>query len=325
MGCGRFICVLLPIALTVASIISILTVCLAGITNKSLHLFEVTTANFSASPSTLENIVHEIFRREVQDSETPDIFPRLADQIGASGDVVTKIAATAGGIFDAKAKFDAIKSSEGGNITAKTLELADKYKVSIWNYCRVTGDESTCTKAKYNWAADSLNSTDIETRATEAAGSKVTLPNEIDAALSTFVNVSKWTQMFYLIALISGGIELVFGFIAICSRAGSCLSLFISGVATITVTISSVLATVQASVTTAALNSAAKAYDVNSKINTTFLATTWIAVAFSIGAGLFWALTSCCCAGGNSISSGRNKNYMEKQRSNVQYQRMNEP
>ncbi|RKF61035.1 putative integral membrane protein [Erysiphe neolycopersici] len=325
MGCGRFICVLLPIALTVASIVSILIVCLAGITNKSLYLFEVTTANFSASPSTLENLAHEIFRREVQDSEIPGIFPRLADQNGGSVDVVTKVAATVGGIVDAKAKFDAVTNSEGGNITAKTLELADKYKVSIWNYCRVTGDESTCIEPKYNWAAVSLNTSDIESRATQAAGSKVTLPNEIDTALSSFVNVSKWTQLFYVIALISGGIELVFGFIAIYSRAGSCLSLFISGVATITVIIASILATAQASVVTATLNSAAKAYDVKSKINTSFLATTWLAVAFSIGAGLFWAVTSCCCAGGNSTGRRRSNSYVEKPRSNIQYQRMNEP
>ncbi|POS82661.1 hypothetical protein EPUL_006457, partial [Erysiphe pulchra] len=306
MACGRFICVLLPITLTVASIVCILIVCLAGITNNSLDLFEVTTANFSASPSTLENLAHEILRREVQDSKIPDILPQMANQIGVSSDVVTKIAATAGDIVDAKAKFDAVTSSGGGNITAKTLGLADKYKVSVWNYCRITGGESNCTEPEYNWAANSLNTSDIESRATQAAGSKVTLPNEIDAALSTFVNVSKWTQFFYMIALISGGIELVFGFIAICSRAGSCLTLLISGVATSTVTIASVLATVQASLVTAALNSAVKAYDVQSKINTNLLATTWLAVAFSIGAGLFWAVTSCCCAGGNSTGRRRN-------------------
>ncbi|KAI6246556.1 hypothetical protein HI914_05861 [Erysiphe necator] len=325
MGFGRVICVLLPMALTVASVVSILTVCLAGITNKSLQLFAVTTANFSASTATLDNIAHEIFRREAQLTGIPEIIPSLENQIKNSRDIVSKISGVAGDIVDAKTKFDALTSSEGGNITAKVLGLADMYKVSIWNYCRVTGTETNCTDPSYDWAANSLNTSNIESQASEASGTKVTLPDEIKAALNSFVKISKLTQIAYMVALIFGGIEILFGFIAMLSRAGSCLTYLVSGIATITITIASVLATVQASAVTAALNSASKAYDVKSKINTGFLATTWLAVAFSIGAGVLWAMTSCCCAAGHSTGRGRSSSYVEKQRSNMNYQRMNGP
>jgi len=56
------------------------------------------------------------------------------------------------------------------------------------------------------------------------------------------------------------------------------------------------MATVQSSVVIAAIDSTAKAYGVKGSINTSFLATTWLAVAFSIAAGLFWSFTMCCCA-----------------------------
>ncbi|RKF55595.1 putative integral membrane protein [Golovinomyces cichoracearum] len=304
MGFGRFISVLLPLGLTLASLICILSVCLAGITSSSLNMLEVSTANFSASSSSFDNLANEIIARDIGFPDFSSLLPP---------NLLPKVEAAAG--------------LSGENFTAKTLGLADKYKVYLWNYCRIVGAESNCTDAKLNWAAEALDSKIIEQNTLASVGTNIALPEEMKAALKSFVFVSKLTQLLYISALVSGGTEFIFGIFAIFSRAGSCLTLLVSGIATLTILISSIVATVQTTVVTAALKGTAKAFGVESKINVQFLATTYLAVAFSVGAGVFWSLTSCCCAAGSSRSrnSGGNKGPdTEKYGSNTPYSRMND-
>jgi hypothetical protein len=284
MGVGRFLCVGLPFGLTFASLICLLIAMLAGVSNHNLDMFEVKTQNFSVSTSSLQNF-EDLLKR----SASPGHFSALTTA-ALNGAATT--AAT----------------SSDSNITAAELGLADYYKVSLWSFCATTGSTSNCTKAKFNWAASELNTTSL----ISSTGTNVTLPKEIRDSLKTFIVVSKWTQVVYIIAFVALILELVVGLFGFCSRMGSCCTFIVSGISTTTVIAASVLATVTSSVVVAAIESAAKAYGAKASINTSFLAVTWAAAAFSIGAGLFWLLSTCCCAADHHKSNRRSMGDGEK-------------
>jgi hypothetical protein len=300
MGAGRFVCVALPFGLTLGSLICILISMLAGITNKNLDMFEIKTQNLSISSNSLENLASEIFKRDAHIS--PLTTEALNNQAASS-------------------------ILSGNNITAADLGLADSYKVSLWNYCSQTGSVVNCTSAKFNWAASALNTTAIDAMLnSNSAGVNVTLPEELTGSLKTFTVVSEWTQIVYIIAVVTCAIELFFGLFAICSRVGSCLTFLISGLSTTTIIAASILATVQSSVVTGSVDATAKAYGVNASINTSFLATTWLAVAFSIASGVFWMFTICCCAADHHKNNRRSRGGdQEKLIPTGAYQRVNDP
>jgi hypothetical protein len=272
---------------------------LAGIANKNLDMFEIKTQNLSISSNSLENLASEIFKRDAHITEL----------------TVTALNNHSTSVLD------------GNNITAADLGLADNYKVSLWNYCSQTGSNVNCTSAKFNWAASALNTTAIDAMLNaNSAGVNVTLPEELTSSLKTFIVVSKWTQVVYIIAFVTCAIELFFGIFAICSRAGSCLTFLISGLSTITILAASILATVQSSVVTGSVDASAKAYGVKASINTSFLATTWLAVVFSIASGVFWMFTICCCAADHRKNNRRSRGGdQEKLIPTGAYQRVNDP
>jgi hypothetical protein len=272
MGFGRFVCVAVPFGLTLASLVCILLTMTAGITSKDLDLFAVTTQNLSISSSSLSNLENLLKR----DAAPADHFSSLTT------------AALNGG--------SSSSSSTAINITAADLGLADKYKVSLWNYCYTSGSNTTCTKGKFNWAASALNLTSIEALATSTSGVNVTLPTELRTSLKTFTVVTKWTEVVYIIALLTCVLELIVGLFGFCSRAASCVTYLVSGISTFSIIAASIMATVLGSITVGAIESTTKAYGVKAAMNTSFLATTWLAAAFSIGGGMFWMFTICCCA-----------------------------
>lgn len=83
------------------------------------------------------------------------------------------------------------------------------------------------------------------------------------------------------------------------------------------------MATAQAAVAVAAIKTVAKDFNIEASINTGFLSVTWLAVAFSIGAGLFWMFSSCCCAANHS-SNKRKSADQEKLIPTGAYQRVSD-
>lgn len=322
-------CVALPLGLTIASIVCLLIAMLGGITDKNLALFEIRTQNLSISSSSLENLVDTITRRNIEfeldtitrrqgdldflkdlnldflkdldidNLSVSDIAQKLKDKGYANADELAAKAKAAGssGVTNLlnEGKDAANDAISGTNITAKDLGLADYYKVSLWGYCSWTDGNRNCTTAKFDWASAELNKTAYQS-IESTTGVTVTLPKDVRTALNTFGNVSKWTQVVYIVALVAAVVELIFGLFAICSRIGSCCTFIVSSIATTAIIAASVLATVLASITTGAVKATAKAYNVEATINKNYLAVTWAAAAFSIGAGLFWLFTICCCA-----------------------------
>lgn len=285
MGVGRFFCVALPFALTLASLICLLIATLAGVTNRDLYLFRVNTTDLSISPSAVTSLLNSIGARDVpslearQPAEWDDSIKLDARQIGGS----------------------AAKTS---NITAADIGIADLYDISLWGYCYTEASgQRTCTRPLFNWAEGGLNTTLYSTLA-QGAGITVRLPDEVNNSLRLFATVTKWTEVVFIVALISLAVELFFGIFATCSRALSCITFIIAGVTSLAVIGAASLSTAMAVVVVGAVEGAAREYGVRAGFNRSFLALVWLAVAFALGAGFFWLFTICCCA----PSSGSRKN-----------------
>jgi len=283
MGFGRFVCVLVPFALCVGSLIALLVAGLAGVADKSLYMFQVNTSELSISPLSVANVVSS------HNSRSPEPNPQFHDVVGILTDAVNGDGSSKTG---SKAE-----SGSGGNITAADLGLYDIYDVGLWGYCYTTNNGSRdCTKPAFNWAATALNktTTDVKTLIT-LSGQNITLPSGITDAINAFGTVSKWTQVTFIIAYVALGVELLFGIFANCSRAFSCVTFIVAGVATVAVCAAASLATATSVVVVGAVESTAKFYGVSGSFNTKYLAAVWIAAAFAIAAGFFWLFTICCC------------------------------
>lgn len=294
---GRFVCVLVPFLLTLAALIALLVGGLAGIADKGLYMFQVNVTDLSLSPLSVSKIL------DGTGVKVPNLNEIDFSNLGK-------------------------RQAQTTNITATDLGLFDVYDVNVWNYCYTKQDGTRdCTKPAFNWAANALNVTtsDFNSMLT-STGLNVSLPKEITDAVKAFGTVSKWTQVVFIIAYVALGVELFFGLFANCSRAFSCVTWLISAVATVATGAAAGLATATSVVVVGAVKGSANIYGVDAKFNTRFLVTVWLAVAFALGAGLFWMFTICCCKPDHSSRRSRHADG-EKfiPSSGPGYQRLSEP
>ncbi|KAK2060302.1 SUR7 protein [Colletotrichum caudatum] len=198
------------------------------------------------------------------------------------------------------------RQTQTSNITAADLGLNDLYDIGLWGYCTTdTNGGKTCTKPKFDWAADYLNTSSLEAIGT-AAGRRIELPDEVKTALSAFKTATKWTQVAYIIAFIALGLEIVFGIFANCTRAMSCITFLVASVASLAVCASAALSTAMSVIVVGAVEGTARFYGVAAGFNNSYLALVWISAAFALGAGFFWMFTICCCAPSHTKRSKRN-------------------
>ncbi|KAK8122319.1 integral membrane protein [Apiospora sp. TS-2023a] len=289
---GRVFCVALPFLLVVASIICLLIAGLTGVTNTDLYLFRVNTTGLSISPVTAKGLLDKAKgSRDVDNT----IHQLTKDQAVPAGTDVAAILNT--------------------NITAADLGLADLYDINLWGFCTTSqNDKRNCTKAKFDWASTYLNTSSLTTVGT-AMNVKVDIPKELVNSLNAFKTVTKWTEVVYVIAMIALGVELLFALFTSCSRAVSCLTWVIAGIATVAVCAYAALMTAMSVVVVGAVEATAKWYGVKGNVNTSFLAVTWLGAAFALAASLFWVFTICCCkpeSRSRSRSHRRNDSEQEK-------------
>lgn len=217
------------------------------------------------------------------------------------------------------------------NFTAQDLGLSDYYKVSLWNYCSYNTskeNEQYCSKGKFNWAQSSIDLTHIKQIVQQQTNTNnATVPEPLNGALKTFKQVHKWTQVVYVIAILTSALTLFLGIAAIFSKIASCITYIICGIASTSLIIASSMSTAESAIVIGAVKTVKHEYHINGHMNTSWLAVTWIAVAFSLGAGIFWLASICCC----STSSGRGSSRRsrggdaEKLIPTGAYQRVNDP
>jgi SUR7/PalI family len=286
---GRFVCVGMPFALTLASLICILIVTLTGVTNNGLFLFKVNTQNLSISTSDLSNL------------HTRGMHMNLR------GSAISSVEAAAGSV----------------NITAADLGLFDSYTISLWNYCYVSGKVTTCVPAKFDWASNATNFTNTLTTVAAENGASFSDSTLINA-VKTFSSVIKWSEIVYIIAGALAALELVIGLFAFCSRVGSCCTFLISGFSSAAVIAAAALSTVTAAVVVGAVSALDK-FGVSASFNTSFLAISWLAVVFSLAGSFFWLFSICCCAPDRRERRDKHRSRAGDEKPYGGYQRVNDP
>lgn len=271
---GRVFCVALPFLLLVASIICLLIAGLTGVASHDLYLFRVNLTDLEVNPASVSGLVDKL--KDGVQSRSPQSAADVADSVLTN------------------------------NITAVDLGLATIYDINLWGYCsQPQQGQRTCTKAKFDWASTYLNTTSLEVVG-NALGQEVKLPKEVTESLKAFKEVTKWTEVVYVIAMIALGVELVFGFFTACSRAVSCCTWVFSTIATIAVGGFAAMVTAMSVIVVGAIEASAKWYGVKGSVNTSFLAVVWLGFAFALAAGAFWILTICCCKPESRRSHKRN-------------------
>ena len=273
MRAGRFVCVGLPIVLTIGAIIAFMVATLSGIAHNSLYIFKVNLEGLKLDKNTLEAVAGAV-------------GDGLGDNIGDLAD-----------------KFG--KRHDRRAITAGDLGLGHKYEFTLWSYCEIKDSGRNCIDGEYNWASKHLRK-DIIDEIPSIGGKTIELPDEIDKAIDIFSTVTRYTEIAFIVVLAVLGVELILGIFASCTRIMSCLTWLIGLAAIVLCLVAAGLATAMGAVVVGAIEAAAKEYGVRASINTNFLACIWIGAAFAIAASLFWLFTICCCA--PEHGSRRNKN-----------------
>lgn len=259
MQAGRFVCVALPIILTIGAIISFMIATLSGVAHNDLYMFSVDLEDLSINP---DNV----------------------------GDLLSNLDINLGDINTDDINLDDINIGKRQSVGAGTLGLANSYDITLWGYCANEKDERKCTSAEFDWAENRIQD-DILSKFSSA----IDLPDEIDTALDIFSTVTKYTEIAFIVALAVLGLELFVGIFSNCTRIISCLTWLI-GIAAIVLCIAAAgLATAMSAVVVGAIKSAARQYGVKAHINTNFLVCVWIGTAFAVAASLFWLFTICCC------------------------------
>jgi hypothetical protein len=287
--------VAVPFLMTLASLAALLIAGLGGVTDKSMYMFQINSTNLTVSAADVKSLLHlraELTPTPVLAARDPDTGFHDPSLLQAAAAATTSAASSSG---------------SSGSVHAAELGIENLYDIGLWGYCYTSSNGTrSCSKTEFNWAQNALNQTTSNVNSLiTASGKNVTVPKELTDGLSAFETAMRWTQIVFIIAAISLGVELVFGFLANCSRIFSCITWLVAGVATTAVCATAALATATSAIVIGVLEGVSKQYGVHGSFNTKFLAAIWISAAFAIGAGLFWFFTCCCCAPDHSSSSRR--------------------
>ncbi|EPS30241.1 hypothetical protein PDE_05191 [Penicillium oxalicum 114-2] len=271
---GRVACIFTPYVLTIASLICIILVGL-GCTKSGSD----TLNNLYFMRINLEDISN-------QGSQTVTEIENILNDYGITG-------VSAQDVSDVLGKLQADSS------------LADFYQIGLLGYCDgdVSKDNKTtvteCSKPKSEFYFDPFAVWGLD-----SSSVKDELPSEYNKIMNVYKTVSKWMFIAYVVAFAVTIAELVVGFFAICSRWGSCVTTLFALLAFLFTSAASITATVLFSVFKSSLGPALKAYGIKVSMGTNMFAATWLAVAFSLGALLFWTFSVCCCSGRSPYGRG---------------------
>jgi hypothetical protein len=294
MSVGRYFCVALPFILTVLSIICMLIAGLTGVVNNGLYLFRVDVTNLSIDPNTFADIVNGIDDASEAVNRLGARQTSLTDW--ADSEIIDNVVEGAtGSVSSASDIIDSFQNDDLDTISAAELGLGKVYDVNLWGFCATWQDDShNCTGAQFDWAQHHLN-TEVISRFNGLAELDITVPTQLQQGLDAFITVSRWTQIVYIIAMISLGLELIVGLFTACSRGVSCVTWLISGVATFATIAAAAMMSAMGGVVLGAVEASLSQHGATASMNRQFLAAVWIGAAAAAGASLFWLFSVCCC------------------------------
>ncbi|KAJ5641694.1 hypothetical protein N7490_005694 [Penicillium lividum] len=279
---GRVACIITPYLLTIATLICIIFVGL-GCTK--------------ASSSTLNNIyfmridLSNITNGTKTTSEIESILSDLDITDVTSSDVKTLV--------------DDIASNEADSL------VKEFYDIGLMGYCDGTINNkkfntTSCSDPKAEFYFDPLSVWDLD-----STSIKDLLPSDYNKVMKVYKAVSKWMFIAYVVAFAVTIIEILVGIFAICSRWGSCVTTIFAIVGFLFTAAASITSTVLFSIFKSSLGTTLKAYGIKLTMGKNIFAATWLAVAFSLAALIFWVFSVCCCSG-RSPYNHKNRNIRSK-------------
>ena len=187
---------------------------------------------------------------------------------------------------------------EATNAVRESLNVYDFYHVSLWNYCAGNftssgGDNVTFCSPHTNefwfnpvevWG---LNNTNIDQF----------FSKELRDGLNAYETAARWMFISYIVALVATILEILVGFSALFSRLGSLATTIVSTVSSLFYMAFALTSTILYAVLTGTFNDALTKYNIHGNLGHNIYVTVWLGTAFSLGAGLFWLFSSCCCSG----------------------------
>ncbi|KAI4255444.1 MAG: hypothetical protein L6R42_006740 [Xanthoria sp. 1 TBL-2021] len=262
---GRFACVFTPMALTIASLICLIIVGLGG-TNKNNSTYN--SLYFFRANTTDINV-----------SPTDLNIPHnpLTDAI-------------------INQTTDAAKDA---------LDIKDFYHVSLWNYCAGDFDKG---QDKVTYCSPRKNQfwfNPVEVWGLNNTGVEKLFSDELRSGLNAYQKATKWMFIAYVVAVVATIVEIFVGIFALFSRLGSLATTIVSTVSSLFLIGFALTATILYTTLMGSFNDAVKQYNIRGSLGHNMFVVTWLAVAFSFAAGLFWLISSCCCSGrSNKIKYG---------------------
>ncbi|KAL8997641.1 MAG: hypothetical protein Q9169_003120 [Polycauliona sp. 2 TL-2023] len=264
---GRFACIFTPMALTIASLVCLIIVGLGG-TNKNNANYN--NLYFFRANTTNINVTPENLGIDIPNNPLTDA-------------IINKTT-------------DAAKEA---------LDVKDFYHVSLWNYCAGDFDNG---QDKVTYCSPRQNQfwfNPVEVWGLNNTGVEKLFSDELRTGLKAYQKAAKWMFIAYVVAIVATIVEIFVGIFALFSRLGSLATTIVSTVSSLFLIGFALTATILYSTLMGSFNEAVKQYNIRGSLGHNMFVVTWLAVAFSFGAGLFWLVSSCCCSGrSNKIKYG---------------------
>ena len=224
--------------------------------------------------------------------------------------------------------------NESTGVVKSALGIDDFYHVSLWNYC--SGNFSTnssggvsdhvtyCSPHENEFWFNPVEVWHLNNTVVDHF-----LDSEIKTGLNTYRTVAKWMFVAYIVALISTIVEIFVGVLALFSRWGSLATTIVSTISSFFVIAFALTSTILYATLTGTFNDALKKYNIHGNLGHSIYVVVWLAVAFSLGAGLFWLFSSCCCSGRSDrikgYGDGPSRRKFRDEQGPYQYERVESP
>ncbi|MCJ1471939.1 hypothetical protein MMC13_000581 [Lambiella insularis] len=293
---GRFVCVALPMILTLLSLAFLIILGLGG-TN--------------ANNSYLSNIYF-------LEANTTAVYRNATLKSTLTG-------------LPANNYTDPLDKTADGKII-----LENFYYIGMWGYCAGSGANTTnsilafgqtsaqavdfCTARQLHFWFDPRNVWGFSGSVFDAMFSN-DLTNVINYYEQT---ASKWLSTLYILAVVATGVEIIVGIGGLFSRLGSIFTTIASVVSSAFLFAFAILATVTFAGLGVAFNVSFKNYGIEFYLGRTMFIYLWLAVVLSLVSGIFWAFSSCCCSG-RSREGAYNKMGTQAERTPYTYERVDGP
>ncbi|KAJ5912913.1 hypothetical protein N7504_001796 [Penicillium tannophilum] len=265
---GRVACIITPYLLTIATLICIILVGLgctkaSSSTLNNLYFMRIDLSNLtngSKTTSEIEDILNEFDITSVSSSDVKELVDELA-------------------------------SNEEDSL------IKEYYDIGLMGYC-----DGQIDSKKYNTTYCSSPKSEfyfnpISVWGLSSSDVSDLLPDDYNKVMKIYKAVSKWMFIAYVIAFAVTILEILVGIFAICSRWGSCVTTLFAITGFIFTAAASITSTVVFSVFKSSLGTTLKAYGIELSMGKNIFAATWLAVAFSLAATIFWVFSVCCCSG----------------------------